>query len=521
MTDELKKSLSLVANKWYRSELGQPEDTVLPAHSFFLSNEQETRLRDAEKMYESIDLQEHIDDARSNVDNETPTLNKIITRSVKSALIEMIIQSGEEGRYVSSRGNPMDILFTGNPVVNNENVKLMMRMLTILPRWDSLERVEENLLVYCRLLAAGEKTPNMRNVQVLYCRKLLESLDYLRRGKPIDQFTILSLFGRINMKHEMRYCMGSKGILNQMTHWVKTNKKRTEPRCESQPSNIGAQEWFETYGNTSKTRTVKRRKLCDENKVSHADLPSSDNVDETLSLYSGRTDEICNFHHEGAKRNMHNTKSSKVPDQSEVLATTDMLSENLEYEENSEHELFSSGSIDNDCNLPSDKLVSEMVNVDSQYDIINQNVKEKEKIFIANMPKHKVCVIVTPTKGRPRTDFTDNLKYKLLETYLLDATDPMISGAKVGHLRLLREQCYLIRDSIVNAEGVDTVWKLLFSPHTLADKMYRQGFRKQGYLDKGQGDVTTGLFQIMRKVVGDSASTAEVREKSGLILTEA
>ena len=162
-----------MVNNWYRSELGQPEDNAAPTKGLFVSMEQETRLKESGEKYDMINLQEHIDIDRDNVDNEKPTLNKIITRAVKISLVEMIIQTGEEKRYVSSRGNPMDILFTGSPTVNNENVKLIMRMLTILPRWNSLEKIEENLLVYCSLLAAssGDKTLVIREVQCLYARK--------------------------------------------------------------------------------------------------------------------------------------------------------------------------------------------------------------------------------------------------------------------------------------------------------------------------------------------------------------
>ena len=153
----------------------------------------------------------------------------------------------------------------------------------------------------------------------------------------------------------MKYCMGSEGIRNQIEHWIKTNKKRTESRCVSQPSKIGAREWFDSYGTHSEVNSGKRK--------SNINLAASE-----VPAGKGRKVDTC---------------PEVGCDEYDVSAVTVMSSNdfNNSYPEVDEVHIDAS----NICNFPfanPERNILEATTIESQpQDNSNQDVTEKEKNY--------------------------------------------------------------------------------------------------------------------------------------------
>ena len=66
--------------------------------------------------------------------------------------------------------------------------------------------------------------------------------------------------------------------------------------------------------------------------------------------------------------------------------------------------------------------------------------------------------------------------------------------------------------------------RVLMGNHAMGDKMYRQGIESQGWRNKqngGNGNLKTGLFQILLNVVGMNATGGEVHMRMDEVLEAA
>ena len=73
----------------------------------------------------------------------------------------------------------------------------------------------------------------------------------------------------------------------------------------------------------------------------------------------------------------------------------------------------------------------------------------------------------------------------------------------------------------INSSGIVCISRLQVLNNFVT--AFRQGFRRQGWKDvnNGQGDKTSGLFSILRSVLGPKATSSEVKSKYSDILEEA
>ena len=152
----------------------------------------------------------------------------------------------------------------------------------------------------------------------------------------------------------------------------------------------------------------------------------------------------------------------------------------------------------------------------------NDNIVCQEVLFQKSFNGVQIKV-VTPQNKRFSTIWDDKLKFRLFRDYILETSDPFLSGITSGRLAALKKMCIELRDFPVEYGNGNFVWKQLASPFTMADKMWRQGFSSQCWKKKGngQGDHSTGLFSFLLKFVDKNASKSELHSKADFILSEA
>ena len=87
-----------------------------------------------------------------------PTMQRIVTPTVRVALLELIVKCEEEKVHVTNKGNPLKIF-----LVNNSNVSVLLRMLLLAPfECECRKILLENLLIHASMKADVDgMTPRM------------------------------------------------------------------------------------------------------------------------------------------------------------------------------------------------------------------------------------------------------------------------------------------------------------------------------------------------------------------------
>ena len=112
----------------------------------------------------------------------------------------------------------------------NKNVSILLRCIHLVPsHWSCVSTLKENLLTFASLMAGQKMTA--RDLEVKWAFKLLDCLDFLRRGGHVDNKLVLDFFVNMHKKFGGKYCLGNQGLLNQLLHAEKMSKRR-KAQCE-------------------------------------------------------------------------------------------------------------------------------------------------------------------------------------------------------------------------------------------------------------------------------------------------
>ena len=198
---ELKKSLSLFVNAWFRNTAFGPDKTLMKERAMICANEEQSeRLRNGLKEMDGIRLKRWIDGEQKKDDNVIPTSEGTITNSVKLAVLQLIVRVSEDNIYITKKGSPLEVFLSGAPAVNCANVSILCRTFyKASTEWDCTQVLEKNLLIYASLLAGKRLTPRQLEVKWIY--KLLDCLDTLRRGRHVANTPVVNFFVELSQKY--------------------------------------------------------------------------------------------------------------------------------------------------------------------------------------------------------------------------------------------------------------------------------------------------------------------------------
>ena len=225
---ELKKSLSLFVNAWFRNTAFGPDQTLMKERAMICANdEQSERLKNGLKEMDGIRLKRWIDGEQKKDDNVIPTAEGTITNRVRLAVLHLIARVSEDNIYITKKGSPLEVFLSGAPVVNCTNVSILSRTFyKASSEWDCTQVLEENLLLYARLMAGKRLTP--RELEVKWIYKLLDCLDNLRRRRHVANTPVLNFFVELSHKYGKQYCLKNSALENQVDHWERRSNARKE-----------------------------------------------------------------------------------------------------------------------------------------------------------------------------------------------------------------------------------------------------------------------------------------------------
>lgn len=426
--------MALTCHMWYNQETNiQQDETVMVSESTYLSEEQEERFKVSEEALLEDEWSEQIKLSRKKDEGMLPTLDRVITAQVRTAVIRIIIEAGEEDITITSQGNLLDIFLKGLPVDRLSNVSIILRIITILPEREASKVLIENLITYAGLLPESSEM-SIRDIEISWAKKILSCLDYLRSHKAnVNHFELLSLFAYINKKNNYKYCMGSQGILNQMQFWMNT---------PDQTQSLEQSDQMET-----------------EPHIPTLSLEQSDQMETEPHTSVGSED----------KENNSQDNSENVSKVNRGMIGRKVLSpiNSLEEEDTLDRNFI--------INTPVKSTEGRGINTNSlDGSKFSYCVREDQiQNFVFDGPAHKIEVKVTPIKTKFETVWDDELKFKLMETFLKYCDDEKVLNCVQGRWGLLRNQCIKFLNLEVRAEE-EIVWKEITKSGTMADKLFRQ-----------------------------------------------
>ena len=94
-----------------------------------------------------------------------PTLDRVITAQVRTAVIRIMIEAGEEDITITSQGNLLDIFLKGLPVDHLSNLSMILRITTILPECEASKVLIDNLNTYAGLLPESSEM-SIRDIEI-------------------------------------------------------------------------------------------------------------------------------------------------------------------------------------------------------------------------------------------------------------------------------------------------------------------------------------------------------------------
>lgn len=156
VSEELKKAMGLSVNKWFRERVLEKDEFAEGSGcpDFLISEDQDGRFIEGQEEVEAKKLQrwilrtERVDSLRK------PSLELTIGNHERMAILNLIVKADKEGFYITKWGALMDIFLQGSPVNNKKCIKIIMRLLCLVPEeWEERRILIKNIEEYASLLA--------------------------------------------------------------------------------------------------------------------------------------------------------------------------------------------------------------------------------------------------------------------------------------------------------------------------------------------------------------------------------
>ena len=136
----------------------------------------------------------------------------------------------------------MDLFLRGKPVVNFKCVKVILRLINMVPsEFEPRKILEDNIVSFAGLMANEEIS--VRKLEVLYAFKLLKCLQNMQFNKAIDHPRVIAFFGNLSEKYGLKCVMGNSALLQQVKHWLTNSNRRKKERSWSDKRRLTPSQW--------------------------------------------------------------------------------------------------------------------------------------------------------------------------------------------------------------------------------------------------------------------------------------
>ena len=156
VSEDLKKAMGLSVNKWFRERVMEKDEFAEGSGcpDFLISEDQDGRFIEGQEEVEAVKLQKWIQMTERLDSLRKPSLEMTIGNNERMAILNLIIKADKEGFYITKWGALMDIFLQGSPVNNKKCIKIIMRLLCLVPdEWEERRILIKNIEEYASLLA--------------------------------------------------------------------------------------------------------------------------------------------------------------------------------------------------------------------------------------------------------------------------------------------------------------------------------------------------------------------------------
>ena len=156
VSEDLKKAMGLSVNKWFRERVMEKDEFAEGSGcpDFLISEDQDGRFIEGQEEVEAEKLQKWIQRTERLDSLRKPSLEMTIGNNERMAILNLIIKADKEGFYITKWGALMDIFLQGSPVNNKKCIKIIMRLLCLVPdEWEERRILIKNIEEYASLLA--------------------------------------------------------------------------------------------------------------------------------------------------------------------------------------------------------------------------------------------------------------------------------------------------------------------------------------------------------------------------------
>ena len=222
--DLAKKLKAVCANQWYRSLVEPVEQRVKSSvKKVFTNPEQARRFQEDQLNLNQQQLDDIINMEQRKESLFVPTINKMISNSVRVACVKAISEG--HSQHITNQGHTMDIFFTRNPIYNRACASILLRLITIMPQMNpSIVMMQNSLVTYAGLVR--ESALSIREIEWKWSFRMLDVLKKLKRIPHLESPSLKIIFGKNIKEHGFKYVCGNSAIMNQLSFWRAAEEER-------------------------------------------------------------------------------------------------------------------------------------------------------------------------------------------------------------------------------------------------------------------------------------------------------
>ena len=230
--DRTKQKFAALANAEFRKSLNLAEDSIAFGNKEVRMEINKTvtdKMESLAKDVNEVNMEKFL--RIQSQSNTAPRLNRVVTEKEKVALIQMVWLASKQKCLITKHGDVAQIFLVGRGKSNVRNQVLIMRLIDMLPNWQCVSVLKENLYAYCRLLNDGsvKNITDMRPIERDWSFKLCAALESLGRNTTTGSSMIVKLLNDIYIQTGSdQYTLGSPILRNQVLKWKTHETKKQE-----------------------------------------------------------------------------------------------------------------------------------------------------------------------------------------------------------------------------------------------------------------------------------------------------
>ena len=233
-----KKTLAMLTMATYRQDLAGEVETGVSTEKDvpYFSTEQRDRERRGRAQADRQYMERFFEAEETMLVRVQPTLRRVTTPRVRKALVDCLCACKD--KYITSKGNMVDLFMSGDNVWSKACAKLILRMIFLLPQeLTCVNVIKENILVFAQL---SKEVANVRKLEWAYAWKLLEIVKSLKKSPSVESSALLYSLAKLNKAfwnegNFLGYSFGNLNLRTSIQLMLSQQENKEKQLCADNP----------------------------------------------------------------------------------------------------------------------------------------------------------------------------------------------------------------------------------------------------------------------------------------------